>query len=230
MVLESYTKPANMHPAPETISVTDWYTFNLNPKDTYQEFEETDIRRHHQFKDKMIRLLNTWLKPYCNSYVFNIEISQGVRLHLHGKFQFKDSPSIVRFYLSGLHHLMGIGTTKMEKIKDAEISNKEKYATWDAYMSKQFTIWQWINFDPVITMSSVVNKYNLSEQLEFGVEKPEISGVESSEDEAPKLKDYNITELSEYKVMSRTPRLKGIVTTHVGIKDGKDFSKFINRR
>lgn len=218
MVLESYTKPANSHPAPETISFPDWYTFNLNPKDLYQEFEESDIRRHHQFKDKMIRLLNTWLKPYTKIYVFNIEISQGSRLHLHGKFQFKDYPSIVRFYLAGLHHLSGIGTTKMEKIKDAEISNKDKYPSWDAYMSKQYTIWQHISFDPVITMSSVVNKYNMAEQLEFGVENPENEGVEArgeSSDKAPKLSDYNITELSEYKVMSRTPRLKGIVTTQL---------------
>lgn len=180
MVLESFNKPANCHPAPETISVSEWYTFNLNPKDLYQEFEESDIRRHHQFKDKMIRLLDTWMKPYAKSYVFNIEISQGSRLHMHGKFQFKDAASVVRFYLTGLHHLSGIGTTKMEQIKDADIENKDKYASWDAYMTKQFSMWQSINFDPVITMTSVINKYNLNEQLEFGVDKPQ-------ENESPKV-------------------------------------------
>lgn len=169
MVLESYNKPKNLHPSPESVQQSEWYTFNLNPKDIFQLFDENEIRRHHMFKDSFVKILKDFLSPYCN-YVCNIEVSQSGRLHLHGKIQFKDLPSIVRFYLSSINHFISIGTTKIELIKDAQIKKKDKYKSWDEYMSKQTTMWQSINFDPVITSESVLTLLNLRDQLRAGLD------------------------------------------------------------
>jgi len=109
----------------EHISPAVFYSFTISPANEHQYFNEEE--RVDKFRKYMKSHMLNRLKD--NTFRFHIEVSPAGRLHLHGKFKFKDIASIKHFYLMDINYLMNHNQIEIDTISDMD--------KWESYMTKQ---------------------------------------------------------------------------------------------
>lgn len=119
------TQPKNSIVKPENINYKEWYTFTINPCDTYQYFKDKDrVNSFHKYWDSYFYLKLT-TKDIADVEL-RLEVSPLGRLHYHGMIQFRN---LEAFFVDIIHDLTTIATIEIDKINDKEI--------WDNYVTKQ---------------------------------------------------------------------------------------------
>lgn len=145
----------------EFYDLTNAYAVTISPDNQHQHFN-CKVNRLKQFKQSW----NDKLSIYNNGtdYVFNIEISQHGRLHLHGVLKFNHYDQIKNHYLNAIHMLESISKLEIKKI--TSISN------WRNYCDKQ---------QHIIRICPISNLYNDWDGIIEVISPVGDDGVEDSE-------------------------------------------------
>lgn len=138
---KAHFKTKNSHIKPEDAYENTCYAFTINPSDSLQQFELSSLRRLHDFKRDIEKILKRDLYPYTSDYLFNMEVSANGRLHLHGVIRIND---LLGFYTKCIPDMIKYASTELDTIEDPE--------TWINYCIKQARIFG--QFDPMIDRKS----------------------------------------------------------------------------
>lgn len=131
-----YDKPKHSLPHPEDLKWGVVYAMNWNPKNQPEAIGITARERWNQMYLYMKGILITCTAGAIEGF---LEVSSLGRIHFHGKLIISDPDKIAQFYLDDVLRLTAAGTVV---IKETWVPDKadSKYASWDAYCSKQAEI------------------------------------------------------------------------------------------
>nr|UOF76863.1 rep protein [Cressdnaviricota sp.]UOF79567.1 rep protein [Cressdnaviricota sp.] len=155
-------------PAPEELSIGNWYAFTLNPNDLYQitSFDQDSV---NNFNEDM-RHLFSGISSSTHFLVW-LEFSKKGRFHWHGIIRVNDP---IDFYLLDLPHLIAYSNIDLDTIRDMP--------EWLMYCQKNRQLMERL-WDKNIFINSYISSVTLYNPTNVLNERP----AEPSED--PKLKE-----------------------------------------
>lgn len=129
--------------APETLELNKWYTWTVNLQGGEKEHI---LNRYNQY----CTILSEYSRIKGIEYEVYPEQSSRGRLHVHGKIQFNNTESIIKFY----DHIVGIDYAyEVDSIGDPKV--------WDTYCTKGEWIYKkyFEGHNRSYPITSVNNKY-----------------------------------------------------------------------